>query len=261
MNTTDISLPAEIDAQLDALAERHNRASGGGMALINRFGTQAEHWLNRLPTPVRSGLDGATRAALAQAVKAAQASRTAVPDQPDWINGAMGAAMGAVGGLGGAPSALAELPVTTTLLLRVIQGVAAEHGFDPREESVQFDCLTVFGSAGPMADDDGSETAFFSARIGLSGAALSKILHTVAPRLAAAMGQKLAAQSVPILGAAAGAAINYTFTSYYREMAHVHFGLRKMSIEADLPETLLTRVLQHKIAGVPVTMADGAGRS
>ena len=227
------------------------------MALINRFGTRAEHWLNRLPGPVRGGLDGATRAALAQAVKTAQASRTAVPDQPDWVNGAVGAAMGVFGGFGGAPSALAELPVTTTLLLRVIQGVAAEYGFDPSEESVQFDCLTVFASAGPMADDDGSETAFFSARIGLSGAALSKILHTVAPRLAAAMGQKLAAQSVPIMGAAAGAAINYTFTAYYREMAHVHFALRRMSVEAGIPEADLTRVLQHKIAGVPIVMAEG----
>lgn len=259
MNTQDLSLPAEIDAALDDLATRHNTASGGGMALINRFGTQAEHWLKRLPRPVQDGLGGATRAALAQALKAAQASRGTIPDQPDWINGAVGAAMGAVGGLGGAPSALAELPVTTTLLLRVIQGVAAEHGFDPAEESVQFDCLTVFGSAGPMTDDDGSETAFFSARIGLSGAALSKILHTVAPRLATAMGQKLAAQSVPILGAAAGAAINYSFTSYYREMAHVHFGLRKLSVEAGVSEDVLTRVLQHKIAGVPVTMAGDAG--
>lgn len=257
MNTPDLTLPPDIDARLDALADRHNRASGGGMVLINRFGTTAEDWLNKLPRPVRDGLDGATRAALARAVKAAQMSRGAVPDQPDWINTTIGAAMGAVGGFGGAPTALAELPVTTTLLLRVIQGVAAEHGFDPSEESVQFDCLTVFGSAGPMASDDGSDTAFFSARLGLSGAAMSKIIHTVAPRLAAAMGQKLAAQSVPILGAAAGAAINYTFTSYYREMAHVHFSLRKMAVEAGIPEAVLTRALQHKIAGVPLTMASG----
>lgn len=258
MNDDIPPLPADIDAQLDALAKRHNRASRGGMEIINRFGTTAEDWLKRLPAPVRGGLDGATRSALGQAVKAAQASRGAVPDQPDWINTAVGAAMGAVGGMGGAPTALAELPVTTTLLLRVIQGVAAEHGFDPSEESVQFDCLTVFGSAGPMAADDGSETAFFSARLGLSGAALNRIIQTVAPRLAAAMGQKLAAQSVPILGAAAGAAINYAFTSYYREMAHVHFGLRKLSVEAGMPEQVLNKALQHKIAGVPLKTAEGS---
>ncbi|MEP4199050.1 MAG: EcsC family protein [Aliishimia sp.] len=255
MTTKELTLAPNVDARLDDLAQRHNKASSGGMEIITRLGTHAEGWLDRLPAPVRDGLDGATRAALSRAVKVAQASRTAVPDQPGWVNSVVGAAMGAAGGLGGAPTALAELPVTTTLLLRVIQGVAAEHGFDPAEENVQFDCLTVFGSAGPMANDDGSDTAFLSARIGLSGAALNKIIHAVAPKLAAAMGQKLAAQSVPLLGAAAGAAINYSFTSYYREMAYVHFGLRQLAIEADVPEAVLTRALQHKIAGVPVNLA------
>lgn len=248
MSDAPPALPPDLDARLDALALRHERASGGGMALINRFGTKAEDWLARLPPGVRAGLNSATRAALSRALHAAQISRGAVPDQPDWINTAVGAAMGAAGGLGGTPTALAELPMTTTLLLRVIQGAAAAHGFDPAEPSVQFDCLTVFGSAGPMASDDGSDTAFFSARIGLSGAAVSKIIHTVAPRLAAALGQKLAAQSVPLMGAAAGAAINAAFINYYREMAHVHFTLRAMAVEADVPEAALSRVLQHKIA-------------
>ena len=46
------------------------------------------------------------------------------------------------------------------------------------------------------------------------------------------LGQKLAAQSVPVLGAVAGAATNYAYTSYYQEMAHVHFRLRRLAIEA-----------------------------
>jgi uncharacterized protein (DUF697 family) len=47
------------------------------------------------------------------------------------------------------------------------------------------------------------------------------------------LGQKLAAQTVPVLGAAAGAATNYAYTRYYQDMAHVHFGLRRLAIEAD----------------------------
>jgi hypothetical protein len=31
------------------------------------------------------------------------------------------------------------------------------------------------------------------------------------------------------LGAAAGAGTNYTFVSYYTDIAHVHFGLRKLA--------------------------------
>lgn len=247
MAQTELTLPADVVAELEALAARHRKASGAGMALINALGGHAEGWLDRLPDPVRRGLDGATRTALEQASKAAQASRGAVPDQPGWLNSAVGAAMGAAGGAGGAVTSLAELPVTVALLMRVIQGVAAEHGFDPAEESVQFDCLTVFGSAGPLEADDGAETAFISSRLALSGAAMSKILHTVAPRLAAALGQKLAAQAVPVLGAAAGAAINYTYTGYYREMAHVQFGLRRLAIEADVPEQVLLAALRQEL--------------
>jgi hypothetical protein len=43
------------------------------------------------------------------------------------------------------------------------------------------------------------------------------------------LGQKLAAQTVPVLGAATGAGTNYTFVTYYTEIAHVHFGLRKQA--------------------------------
>ena len=43
------------------------------------------------------------------------------------------------------------------------------------------------------------------------------------------LGQKLASQTVPILGAAAGAGTNFAFVNYYTEIAHVHFGLRKLA--------------------------------
>jgi len=36
------------------------------------------------------------------------------------------------------------------------------------------------------------------------------------------------------------AATNYAYADYYREMAHVHFGLRRLAIEADrAPEDLV----------------------
>lgn len=229
-------LPDPFDCELDALVRRYQRASRGGVELITALGTRAEGWMQSLPGPVRGGLQQATQGALEQAAKAAQASRVQVPDQPGWVNMSVSAALGAVGGFGGTATALAELPVTTTLLMRVIQGAAAELGFDPAEPSVQFDCVAVFGSAGPLARDDGAETGFLGARLAISGAAVHKVIAAVAPKLAAALGQKLAAQSVPVLGAAAGAAINYAYTSYYREMALVQFGLRRLAIDADLPE-------------------------
>ncbi len=237
----------DLDAELESIARRYKAASGVGINVLNLIGGQAENLLERLPTSVRKQLETATVRALDHALSAASKSRDAVPDQASWLNSAVSAAMGAAGGAGGLPTALAELPVTTTLLLRVIEGVAVEHGFDPKSESVRFDCVQVFSAAGPLAQDDGSDLAFLTTRMALSGKAVQAVIHKVAPRLAVVMGQKLAAQTVPILGAVAGAATNYAYTNYYQEMAHVHFSLRKLAIEADIDSEELNKRLADKM--------------
>jgi len=76
---------------------------------------------------------------------------------------------------------------------------------------------------------------------------MQAVISTIAPKLAVVLGQKLAAQAVPILGAAAGAATNYAYTSYYQDMAHVHFGLRKLAIDADVPHGELLTGLQDRL--------------
>jgi hypothetical protein len=43
------------------------------------------------------------------------------------------------------------------------------------------------------------------------------------------LGQKLAAQAVPVVGAVTGAALNAAFLSYYRELARIRFALLKLS--------------------------------
>lgn len=246
IQTTDLT-PIDLEAELDALAQRYGRAGGVGLQVLNMIGGRAEGLLDRLPRSVRANLDGATESALRAAMRAAQSSRGMVSDQPGWLNTAVTTAMGAAGGFGGLPSAMAELPVTTTVLLRAIQGVAAEHGFDPAAENVQFDCLTVLASAGPLEADDGSDLAFVATRLTLTGATLNGLIARVAPRLATVLGQKLAAQTVPVLGAVAGAATNYAYTSYYQEMAHVHFRLRRLAIEADRPQAELLEELRARV--------------
>lgn len=244
---TTLPVPIDIDAEVEALAKRYKAAGGVGITVLNLIGGSAENLLDQLPTKVRTGLEGATVSALNQAMRAAHSSRSLVPDQKSWLNQAAATAMGAAGGAGGLPTALAELPVTTTLLLRVIQGVAVEHGFDPEAENVQFDCVQVFAAAGPLSGDDGADLAFLAARLTLSGKAMQSLISTIAPKLAVILGQKLAAQAVPVLGAVAGAATNYAYTSYYEDMAHVHFGLRKLAIEADVPHAELLVQLQDKM--------------
>ncbi|SFG49250.1 EcsC protein family protein [Palleronia marisminoris] len=230
----------EMSAELDRLAKRFRTADGVGMQVLSMIGGQTDDLLGRLPMGVRQGLDRATRRALETAFDAAQFSRGRVADRPDWLNTVAATAMGAVGGAGGLSTALAELPVTTTVLLRAIQGIADELGFDVTDPVVRAQCMQVFAAAGPLSRDDGTDMAFLTTRIALSGPAVHGVIARVAPRLATVMGQKLAAQAVPVIGAAAGAATNYAFTSYYQEMARVYFGLRALARDGGVEvETLL----------------------
>lgn len=238
----------KIVAALDALAKRHRSASGPVMQVLNFVGGSAEGLLAKLPAPVRNGLDGATARALETALAAAARSRGVVADRPDWVNTALTTAMGVAGGFGGLPGALTELPFTVTMLLRAIQGIAAEHGFDPASDEVRLECLRVFASAGPLAKDDGADMGFVAAKVTITGSGLHGLIAKVAPRFSAVLGQKLAAQTAPVLGAVAGAAVNYAFTSYYQEIARVHFGLKRLARESGEDEGLLREELVARIA-------------
>lgn len=238
---------AAVAARLDALARRHARAGNLGIQVLNIVGGRAEALLEQLPENVRGRLEGSTHQALEAAMGAAHRSRGVVGTQPGWLNRAVTTATGAVGGFGGLPGALAELPITTTILLRAIQDVAGEYGFDPAEEAVRFDCVQVFAAAGPLDHDDGADMAFLTVRVAVTGQTMQALIARVAPRLGAVLGQKLAAQTVPVLGAAAGAATNFAFTSYYQQMAHVHFGLRRLAIEADVSHADLVEAFRARV--------------
>lgn len=237
--TTDQIAP-DVVARLEYLARRSKNARGILMRGLGLVGSQLENQLEKLPLSVRMQVEGATRQGLEYAFRAAQNSRRTVGDRPDWQNTAITAAMGAAGGAGGLPTALAELPVTITMLLRAIQGVATDMGFDTDDARVQAQCIKVFSASGPLSDDDGADLAFLSSRVTLSGPAVHGIIARVAPRLAAVLSQKLATQAVPVIGAVAGAATNYAFTSYYQDMARVYFGLRALARDEDIPfDTLM----------------------
>lgn len=244
----------DIEAELDRLAKQYRQAGGMGLQVLNLIGSQAETLLDRLPKGVRSNLNEGTETALRLAMKAANGSRDVVSDQPQWLNTLVNTTMGAVGGAGGLPTALAELPVTTTILLRSIQGVASDHGFDPAAENVQFDCIEVFAVAGPLESDDGADLAFLTTRMALTGVTVQTLIARVAPKLAIALGQKLAAQTVPVLGAVAGAATNYAYTTYYQKVAGVHFGLRKLAIDGDIPREELVMRLKTRLKRKPLNV-------
>jgi EcsC protein family len=225
------NLPAltgpSLDHEIDALAKALLRANGPLMALVNRIGGGVEKQLALLPASLRAELEKVTVQALLAAHGLAGVGGEAEG------RGTMAAAVlsGAAGGAGGIVTSLAELPVTITVILRAIRAEAKKAGFDPDEVGIRAACLEVFAAGSPLAGDDGINTSLISARLTLTGPALQKLIATVAPRLAAALGQKLVAQAVPLLGAVSGAALNAAFLRYYREVARIRFALMRLSVQ------------------------------
>jgi hypothetical protein len=226
-----IPLSDEARDQIARLAARQHNATGVLMQVVTFLGGQVEDGLNLLPASTRARLDGAAMRGLRASYDAAGRSQGGIGRfiATDRAHKALASVSGALGGLGGLPTALAELPLATTVIFRAVQRIAAEHGEDPLAAETRAQCLHVFGKGGPGSEDDGIDTSFIGARLGLSGAAINRLISKVAPKFATVLGQKLAAQTVPVLGAAAGAGTNYTFVSYYTDIAHVHFGLRKLA--------------------------------
>lgn len=229
-SNTDLSAPAlsDLSPEIAALAARYRRANGPVIAVLNRLGGSLESQLSALPQSLRDRVDVAAAAALQRAHDLAAQGRRA----PDiGRNGPLAAAVlsGVAGGVGGMATAIAELPVTVTVMLHAIRREAESAGYDPDEPAIRAECLRVFGAGSPLDGDDGVNTAFLSARLTLTGAAVQKVIAVVAPRLGIAFGQKLAVQSVPVLGALTGAALNAAYLGWYREVAAVRFGLLRLA--------------------------------
>ena len=249
MDQQTVFPPLDRDAELDRLAAIMRAASqGAGMQVLNLVGAQAENLIDMLPKGVRDRLEKATASAIDYALSAAQASRGRMPDASDWLTRAVTMGTGAAGGFGGVGTALAELPVTTTVILRAILGIAHEHGFDPADEKVRAACIRTFAAAGPLDADDETDLSFITMRLTVTGGTLQGLIAKVAPRLAVPLGQKVAAQMVPVIGAAAGAAINYVYTAYYQDIARVQFGLMRLSEATGESVESLSLLLKARLA-------------
>jgi hypothetical protein len=225
----DLHIP-DPTLEIAALARRLARANGPVMALVNKLGGKLEAQMAHIPPQLRTRVEKITGEALTRSLSIANKGRNA-PDFGPRAAPALAALTGAIGGAGGIATALAELPVTVTVILHAILRAAEAEGFDTTLPEVQAACLRVLGSGGPLADDDGVNTSFIGARLTLSGSAVHKLLATVVPGFATALTQKLAAQAIPVLGAVTGATLNATFLTYYRELAHIRFALLRLSIQ------------------------------
>jgi hypothetical protein len=221
------ALPSpDFDAEIAALARAYRAANHPVMAGLNALGGGIEAQMARLPAQARARVE----AAVGRALMAGLGLSGRLPRMGRRSGMVVAAVVGAAGGAAGLVGTLAELPVAVTLILRAIRSEAEAAGFDPDLPAVQAACLQVFAAGTPLAGDDGGNSAFLSARLAVNGAAIEKMVAQVAPQLTLRLGQKLAGQTVPILGAFAGAAVNATYLTYFRDMARIRFALMRLSV-------------------------------
>lgn len=256
MDDRPTPLPAvttdDLQARIAELAVIYRKANGPVISLVNRLSGSFEKQLGLVPQTYRTQIEQVVERALSASYRVAgQADR--LPDTGPRGRLAAVMAAGAAGGAGGLATAIAELPLTITLILNAIRQEARAAGFDPDRPDIRAECLRTFGAGSPLAADDGINTSFLSARLTLTGPAVQRVIATVAPRLAAALGQKLAAQAVPVLGAISGAALNAAFLGYYRDMARIRFQLLALAGRHG-PDVVLA-AFKARIDAPPVTRA------
>ncbi len=156
-------------------------------------------------------------------------------------------ATGAGGGAFGLPILVVELPVSTTIMLRSIADIAQSHGEDLANIDSKLACLEVFALGGRSPKDDSSETGYFAVRAALAkavseaaeyiaergiakegGPPLVRLIIQLAERFGIQVSEKVAAQAVPVIGAAGGAVVNYIFIEHFQNMARGHFTVRQL---------------------------------
>ena len=217
------------------------------MKLTNLLGTPIEYLVSQLPANARQIIHTATDQALRKAMNSAVDSIR--PWHTTAIHAHRGFAglTGGVGGLLGLPGLAVELPVTTVIMLRAIAAVARDEGEDLDALEARLSCLSVFALASRTHSDDAAESSYFIMRGGLAlmvseatthistrglvGDSLNpivRLLAAISRRFGVAVTQKLAAQTVPIVGGVGGASINLLFTSHFQTVARGHFTVRRL---------------------------------
>jgi len=216
--------------------------------LSNLLAYPIEEGLSLLPKRWRRRLERASelsvRRSLRFAITSMDAARRAPPRR--WLHGFAVAGTGAAGGFFGPLSLVAELPVTTTLILRSIADIARSQGEDLSDPEARMACVQVFALGGRTKEDEAADLGYYGMRITLglyferdvleyaAGAqgphipGLIEVMRGIAARFGVVISDKLAAQMVPIAGAASGASLNLIFINHYQDVARAHFIVRRL---------------------------------
>jgi hypothetical protein len=206
-----------------------------------------------MPQTARKIAARATEAALRRAMATAISSLAATPAGVEpapartRLHKSLLTASGAAGGAFGLAALPMELPLSTVLVLRSIADVARAEGEDLSQPGAAMACMEVFALGGRTSVDDQMDSAYFALRTVLASSVseaarhvarqgvssqgapvILQLLSQLATRFGLVVSQKLAAQSIPVIGAIGGGAINYAFAEHFLGLARGHFTVRRL---------------------------------
>lgn len=241
-----------FDLQQLTMAKRLLETPGMAAQLATKLGKPLEKSLNLLPNSIHESLQKAGERSLHAAYEVAAKTletKNITPLRPaqSRMHKIMAAGSGAIGGFLGPASLIAELPLSTTLIMRSIIDIAISEGEDIESLETKLACLEVFAFGGRTQNDDGAGSGYFMTRAALAktfadaarslagksvsqeiSSVVTKYIAKVAARFQIMLTQKAAAQVMPVIGAIGGATVNTVFMNHFQNMARGHFVVRRL---------------------------------
>lgn len=244
--------PPLSEQQRQQIAEARDVLEHPGLAarMTDYLGMPVERGLSMLPPAASEGIHSATMRALSKALGLAVST---LGDETEagprlWTHKLMAGVSGAAGGAFGLPALAIELPVSTVLILRSVADIARSHGEDLSTLESRLACLEVFAlGGGRSTEEDGTEVGYLAVRAGLakhvtdaakhlarSGVVeptappLVRLIAAISKRFGVVVSEKMAAQAIPLIGAAGGALLNTFFIDHYQDIARAHFTIRSL---------------------------------
>lgn len=231
------------------LAVANLEGSSFAVTLANKVGMPVEALMRFLPARAQSSIGTAVDAALQQCLRVALAFKPGSGGS-NFSRGShtlTTAVTGAVGGFFGLPGLAIELPLTTTIMLHSIAGIAVSQGENLANPESALACLEVLALGPEGKRGEALESAYYATRAALAqvtrdaaayvaqkglakeGApALVSFLSRVAARFGIEVSEKAAAQLIPVAGAVGGLTLNILFTKHFQRIAFGHFTVRRL---------------------------------
>ena len=242
---------------------------GFAARITNLAGKPIDLISNVLPAAASRAIATATAKGLEAALKVAlQTMQRRTPHAASQLlHKALATASGAAGGAFGLATLPIELPVSTIIMLRSIADIARSEGEDLSEPEPALSCVQVFALGGRNGSANASESGYFAARgmlaksvteaarfiaergvIEEGAPVLVRFIAQVASRFGVVVTQKVAAQTVPVVGALGGAVVNYAFIEHFQDVARGHFTVRRLErvYGKDVVRTEYERLAQHR---------------